>query len=46
MIPGVSLKNYHSEVDKSLLYIACTRAMHKLILTFFGEQSSLIVRKT
>jgi DNA helicase-2/ATP-dependent DNA helicase PcrA len=44
VIPGVSKKNYATEVDTSLLYIACTRAMHKLTLTFFGEQSSLIVR--
>ena len=46
LIPGVSRKNYHTEVDRSLLYIACTRAMHKLTLTFFNEQSPLIVRET
>jgi len=46
VIPGVSKRNYSTEVDRSLLYIACTRAMHKLTLTFFGEQSSLIVRET
>jgi len=46
IIPGVSAKNYHTEVDSSLLYIACTRAMHRLMLTYSGEQSSLIVRET
>lgn len=46
IVPGVSKKNYNNEVDRSLLYIACTRAMHRLVLTYFGEESALIVRKT
>lgn len=46
IIPGVSARNYATEVDRSLLYIACTRAMHKLTLTYYGEQSTFLVRKT
>jgi DNA helicase-2/ATP-dependent DNA helicase PcrA len=42
VIPGVSKKNYSNDVDRSLLYIACTRAMHRLVLTYYGEQSDLI----
>ncbi|HMJ68397.1 MAG TPA: 3'-5' exonuclease [Cyclobacteriaceae bacterium] len=46
IIPMVSDKNYNTEVDRSLLYIACTRAMHRLTLTHTSEQSPFIVRKT
>jgi DNA helicase-2/ATP-dependent DNA helicase PcrA len=42
IIPFASAKNYSTEVDKSMLYIACTRAMHKLTLTFANEKSRLI----
>jgi DNA helicase-2/ATP-dependent DNA helicase PcrA len=42
IIPGVSAKNYSNEVDASLLYIACTRAMHRLALTYAGAKSTLI----
>jgi Superfamily I DNA and RNA helicases len=34
--------NYHSEEDKKLLYIACTRALHRLNLFCLGEVSPLI----
>ena len=34
IIPFVSADNYKTEVDKSMLYIACTRAMHRLTLTY------------
>ncbi len=43
IIPFVSIRNYHTDVDKRMLYIACTRAMHHLTLTYTGEKSSLIV---
>jgi DNA helicase-2/ATP-dependent DNA helicase PcrA len=46
VVPMVSDKNYQTEVDRSLLYIACTRAMHRLTLTHTSQQSSFIVRKT
>ncbi len=34
--------NYHSEDDKNLLYIASTRALHRLNLFCLGEASSLL----
>ncbi|MHB8132361.1 MAG: ATP-binding domain-containing protein, partial [Mobilitalea sp.] len=34
--------NYHSEDDKKLLYIACTRALHRLNLFCKGEASPLL----
>lgn len=42
IVPGVSADRYTSDVDKSMLYIACTRAMHELYLTYFGELSSYL----
>lgn len=38
----VNKKNYHSQVDKRLLYIACTRALHELILITNGKLSPLV----
>ena len=42
VVPYVNEKEYHTEMDRSLLYIACTRAMHKLTLTAAGEISHFI----
>jgi DNA helicase II / ATP-dependent DNA helicase PcrA len=42
IIPFASARNYSTEVDKSMLYIACTRAMHRLTLTYAKEKSSFI----
>ncbi|MEX2568618.1 MAG: UvrD-helicase domain-containing protein [Cyclobacteriaceae bacterium] len=42
VIPFVSQNNYQNEMDKSMLYIACTRAMHLLTLTYSGEKSRFI----
>ncbi|MDL2291559.1 UvrD-helicase domain-containing protein [Bacteroides sp. OttesenSCG-928-F21] len=39
IIPQVTDKNYHSEIDRSMLYVAATRAMHRLTLTYCGEKS-------
>jgi DNA helicase-2/ATP-dependent DNA helicase PcrA len=36
IIPEASAGNYQTLVDKSMLYIACTRAMHKLTVTCHG----------
>lgn len=36
IIPDVSHKNYCSAIDRSMLYVAVTRAMHKLTLTYWG----------
>ncbi|WP_245773047.1 3'-5' exonuclease [Paenibacillus catalpae] len=42
IVPFVSESNYNSELDRSLLYIACSRAMHALALTFHGASCPFI----
>ncbi len=42
IVPFVSDRNYQSDVDKRMLYIACTRAMHHLTLTYTEEKSRFI----
>jgi DNA helicase-2/ATP-dependent DNA helicase PcrA len=42
IIPAANNDTYSSEYDRSLLYIACTRAMHQLSLTYTGELTRLI----
>ncbi len=42
LVPFASAENYHTEVDRSLLYIACTRAMHMLTLTYIKEKTSFV----
>ena len=37
VVPFASARTYRTEVDKSMLYVACTRAMHELTLTYTGE---------
>lgn len=39
---GVSRDNYNSELDKKLLYVTCTRALHRLALFHTGEKSPLV----
>ena len=34
IVPQADNQNYHSTIDKSMLYVAATRAMHKLTLTY------------
>jgi DNA helicase-2/ATP-dependent DNA helicase PcrA len=43
VVPFASATNYKTEIDKSMLYVACTRAMHKLTLTYSGEVSRFLV---
>lgn len=43
IVPFVSVRNYHTDVDKRMLYIACTRAMHHLTLTYTGEKAPFIL---
>ena len=43
LVPFVSSRNYKTDVDRSMLYIACTRAMHQLTLTYSKERSSFII---
>lgn len=35
-------ENYASEIDKSMLYVAVTRAMHRLTLTYSGKFTEII----
>ena len=42
LICDVDAKNYYSEEDKKHLYIACTRALHRLSLFGKGEKSPLL----
>lgn len=42
VVPFCDAGNYATELDRSLLYIACTRALHKLTLTYEGEASPLL----
>ncbi|MCA6414997.1 MAG: hypothetical protein IM589_04725, partial [Cytophagales bacterium] len=46
IIPFVSANNYRTDVDKRMLYIACTRAMHRLSLTYSKEKSDFILTET
>lgn len=53
IIPQIDENNYHSGIDKSMLYVAVTRAMHKLTLTYsapspicqFLDASKLLTKK-
>ncbi|MDR2084669.1 MAG: AAA family ATPase [Bacteroidales bacterium] len=42
IIPQATDKNYNSEIDRSMLYVAATRAMHRLTLTYIGTKSNFI----
>ena len=42
IVPDVTLKNYASEMDRHLLYVAATRAMHELTLTHYGPVSHFV----
>ena len=42
IVPDASAPNYHTEMDRNLLYVACTRAMHRLTLISAGAPSALL----
>ena len=42
VVPFVSARNYKTDVDRSMLYIACTRAMHQLTITYAKERSPFL----
>ncbi len=42
IIPDVSHSQYFTESDQSLLYTACTRAMHELVMLTAGDYSTFI----
>lgn len=37
IVPFADRETYRTELDRSLLYVACTRAMHRLHVTYAGE---------
>lgn len=40
IVADVSADQYHTEMDRNLLYVACTRAMHRLTLYAVGAASA------
>ncbi|MCA1767153.1 MAG: ATP-binding domain-containing protein [Idiomarina sp.] len=42
IVVDASAKNYGDELDRNLLYVACTRAMHELVVTYTGAPSHLL----
>ena len=42
ILPFASAENYHSLIDRHMLYVGCTRAMHKLALTHSGKRSHFL----
>ncbi|HEU5148684.1 MAG TPA: 3'-5' exonuclease, partial [Chryseosolibacter sp.] len=43
IVPFASARNYHTDVDRRMLYIACTRAMHRLTLTYSEKATPLVI---
>jgi len=46
IVPLTDSKNYQTEIDRSMLYVAATRAIHKLTLTFRGKLTLFIDKKS
>lgn len=42
IIPGADCENYRSDYDRGLLYVACTRAMHRLTVLYSGGPSPFL----
>ncbi len=42
IVPDASKENYNSECDRQSLYVACTRALHRLRLFHTGQLTELI----
>jgi len=42
IIPHTDNINYKTEIDRSMLYVAVTRAMHRLTLTCSGEVTGFL----
>jgi DNA helicase-2/ATP-dependent DNA helicase PcrA len=45
IVYNVSNENYFTELDRRLLYIACTRSLHKLTMYYAGKASKFIESK-
>lgn len=46
IVPGVDAGAYATPMDKGMLYIACTRAMHELHLSHVGEPTGFLAFAT
>lgn len=42
IVPDISAENYRTSIDRQMLYVACTRAMHRLKLTHVGEVTRFV----
>lgn len=42
LVPEVTDRNYCTSMDRNLLYVACTRAMHRLVLTHAGRLTPML----
>lgn len=42
LVPHCTEKNYHTDPDRQMLYVACTRAMHRLHLTHSASLTSFL----
>ncbi|WIX32591.1 3'-5' exonuclease [Salinicola sp. JS01] len=42
IVPEVTAKNYATDMERNLLYVACTRAMHRLALTHTGQPTPFL----
>ena len=45
IVPDADNRNYDSDYDRNLLYIACTRAMHQLTLFYTGSPSPFLPKQ-
>ncbi len=44
IVPYCTEKNYVSNPDRQMLYVACTRTMHRLYLTHVGKVSGFVLK--
>ena len=42
IVPRANRQNYHTEPDRQMLYVACTRAMHKLHISYTGGMTPFL----
>lgn len=42
IVPEVTAKNYATDMERNLLYVACTRAMHRLAMTHAGPMTPFL----
>ncbi len=42
IVPNTTDKNYRTEIDKRMLYVACTRAMHVLTVTYVDKLTQFV----